>query len=135
MSTNVCRNTFLIFKGDYDKTPLEHHYSTLVSGLVARILVTDPERRPSAREIQENLTIQNESNSVTPGPNALSNPDTEPTDDSVSLDKPALDEAAEGLSENLVSGKEDRKSKQVERSVRHWAKDRERGIRHKIKKW
>ena len=42
----------------YDKAPLEQHYSPSVSELVARLLITDPERRPSAREILEILTAQ-----------------------------------------------------------------------------
>ena len=106
---------------------------------MARLLTTEPERRPTAGESLENFTIQNESVSVTPGPNALSNLDTKPTDDeslSFSLDNPGLSNAPEVRpAENLDSGHEDRKSKKIERSVRHWAKDRERVIRHKIKKW
>ncbi len=47
-------------QGVYEKAPLEQHYSPSVSGLVARLLVTDPERRPSAREILESLTDQEE---------------------------------------------------------------------------
>ena len=54
-------NVFI--QGLYDKAPLEQHYSFSVSGLVSRLLVTDPERRPSAREIleiqEEDPTIAN----------------------------------------------------------------------------
>ena len=46
-----------------------------MSGLVARLLITDPERRPSAREVLEILTtVQEESVSVPPTQNkALTN--------------------------------------------------------------
>ena len=53
-------NAFLV-QGLYDRTPLEQQYSPLVSELVARLLTTDPERRPSAREILENLTAHEDS--------------------------------------------------------------------------
>ena len=52
-------NAFLI-QGLYDKTPLEQQYSPSVSEIVARLLTTDPEMRPSAKEILESLTVQEE---------------------------------------------------------------------------
>ena len=112
----------------YDKTPLEQHYSPSVSGLVARLLTTDPEKRPSAREILESLTIQNDSVSVTPEHNVLPNLDTQQAVVSVSLDKPAQEEAPEVPAENNDSSNKDRIGKKVERSVRHWAK------KHKLKR-
>ena len=42
----------------YDKAPLEQHYSSSVSRLVNRLLITDPEKRPSAGEILESLAVQ-----------------------------------------------------------------------------
>ena len=106
----------------------------LLIGLVARLLTTEPER-PSARESLENQTIHDELISVTLGPNTpASNLDTKPSDVSVSPDKPALEEALEGPAENHDSGDKDRIGKQVERSVRHGAKNLERSIRHKLKK-
>ena len=65
--------TFLV-QGLYNKEPLTSHYSSSVSGLVSRLLTTDPERRPSAREILEIITILEVPDSVTPTENkALSN--------------------------------------------------------------
>ena len=61
-------------QGLYNKAPLEQYYSPSVSVLVARLLTTDPERRPSAREILEIITILEVPDSVTPTENkALSN--------------------------------------------------------------
>ena len=60
----VTLNT-LISQGLYDKAPLEQHYSSSVSRLVARLLIPDPERRPSAREVLEILTVQEKPVSVT----------------------------------------------------------------------
>ena len=116
-------NTFLI-QGLYDKAPLEQHYSPSVSGLVARLLTTDPELRPSASAILKSLILLNESVSV-------HNLDTLQVDDdvSVSLDKLALEENPG----QVDSGNGDRFDKKIERSVRHWLKDREREIRHKFK--
>ena len=44
----------------YDKAPLEQHYSSSVTELVATLLITDPEKRPSASEILTSLTVQEE---------------------------------------------------------------------------
>ena len=45
-----------------------------MSGLVARLLITDPERRPSAKEVLEILTVQEKPVSVPPTQNkALTN--------------------------------------------------------------
>ena len=94
-----------------------------MSGLVARLLTTDPELRPSASAILKSLILLNESVSV-------HNLDTLQVDDvSVSLDKLALEENP-GQAD---SGNGDRFDKKIERSVRHWLKDREREIRHKFK--
>ena len=100
---------------------------------MARLLTTEP--TPSDRESLENQSIHDEPISVTLEPNAaLSNLETKPSDVFVSLDKPALEEAPEGPLETHDSGDKDRIGKELERSVRHGAKNLERSIRHKLKK-
>ena len=91
---------------------------------MARLLVTDPERRPSAREILESLTVQNESISVsvTPENNGLSN-----------LDITQTDEAPQGPAESLESIPK-KHPHPIESNIRHGAKNLERSIRHKLKK-
>ena len=54
-----------LIQGLYDKAPLEQHFSPSVSELVTRLLITDPERRPSAKEVLDILTVQEESVFVT----------------------------------------------------------------------
>ena len=47
-----------MFKGDYDKNPLEKYDSASLSKQVARLLNTDPEKRPTslmASESKERL--------------------------------------------------------------------------------
>ena len=70
--------TIYIFvsQGQYYKAALEQHYSSSVSELVARLLVTDPERRPSASEVLENLTVQKEPGPVTSPENKALSQDT-----------------------------------------------------------
>ena len=111
-------DTFHI-QGLYNKAPLEQHYSPSVSGLVGRLLTTDPEKRPSAREILESLTLLDESVGVI----AVHNLDTQQDDDMSVEENPGQSDSGNG----------DRFDKEIKRSVRHWLKDREREIRHKLK--